>query len=196
MNISELLGEAYKEGMTVEEINAALADKNFVDPATQPESVPKTMFDAKTAELSKLKKDLSALKNQSLTDEQKLQEALKKAKNAELNFNKKSVRLDVEKTFVSAGLEQKDYEGFIDGIVTEDKGTSITLANSLIAMVTKQKAAAENKVRKEFRGKLPDLPSGGDGSVTKEDFNKMSLTEKMRYKSENPEQYNQFFGGN
>lgn len=196
MNISELLGEAYKEGMTVEEINAALADRNFIDPATQPESVPKTMFDAKTAELSKLKKELSALKNQSLTDEQKLKEALKEAEKAELNFRKQSVRLAVEKTFVSAGLEQKDYEGFIDGIVTEDEDTSLALSKSLIEMVTKQKKAAENEVRKEFRKKLPDLPGGGDGSVTKEDFNKMSLTEKMRYKSENPEQYNQFFGGN
>lgn len=196
MDLKSLLGDAYKEGMTIDEIEAAIADKTFVDPSSLPPSVAKSQFDSKVSELAATKKELENLKNQNLTDEQKVQQALADAKQAESDFKKKSVRLDVEKIFVSAGLEQKDYDSFIDGIVSEDSSASTELAQKLVTMLDSQKKATESAVRKELRGKLPDPPSGGDGSVTKEAFDKMSVTEKMKLKAEHPEIYKELNGGN
>ena len=61
MDIKTLLGDTYKEGMTIDEINAALADKNFVDPTTLPKSVTKDVFDKTASELAKVKKELKDL---------------------------------------------------------------------------------------------------------------------------------------
>ena len=196
MDLKSLLGDAYKEGMTIDEIKAAIADKTFVDQSSLPPSVAKSQFDSKVSELATIKKELESLKNQNLTDEQKVQQALADAKQAESDFKKKSVRLDVEKIFVSAGLEQKDYDSFIDGIVSEDSSASTELAQKLVTMLDSQKKATESAVRKELRGKLPDPPGGGDGSVTKEKFAKMSVTDKMKLKAEHPELFKELNGGN
>lgn len=120
MDIKELLGDAYKEGMTIEEINTALADKNFVDPSTLPKSVSKELYDKTSSELAKYKKENEDLKSASLTDNEKLQKALGDAETARLDFVKKSVRLDVEKVFVDGGLTEDEYKDIIDGIVTAD----------------------------------------------------------------------------
>ena len=53
-DIQSLLGEDYREGMTVEEINAVLANRQFVDPTTLPKSVEKTIFDKTASELAKV----------------------------------------------------------------------------------------------------------------------------------------------
>lgn len=46
--------------------------------------------------------------------------------------------------------------------------------------------------------KTTPTPPAGDGSkgVTKEDFQKLSLEEKVKFRSENPERYKEFYGGN
>ena len=56
-DLKTLLGDQFKEGMTIEEITAALADKTFVDPSTLPKSVTKDIFDKTASELAKAKKD-------------------------------------------------------------------------------------------------------------------------------------------
>ena len=108
MDIKGLLGDAYREGMTIEEINAALADKEFVDPTTLPKSVSKELFDKKVSELAKFKKDYEDLKNTTLTDEEQRQKVLEDAENARKDYLRKSARLDVEKVFVEGGLTHDD----------------------------------------------------------------------------------------
>ena len=55
-SLKELLGDAYKEGMTIEEIEAALVDKDLVDRSTLGEVVSKKTFDKTAFELAWLKK--------------------------------------------------------------------------------------------------------------------------------------------
>lgn len=196
MNIQELLGEAYKEGMTVEEINAAIADKTFIDPSTLPPSVPKSTFDKTASELAKANKTIGELRSASLTDEEKLNQALADAQKAQDEFTRKSIRLDVEKVLVQSGLEEKDYQNIIDGLVTSDKDASISLANSLVTMLASQKQAAAEAVKTELQKSLNPPPKGNENEVTKETFDKMTVSEKMKFKSENPDTYKELFGGN
>lgn len=71
MDIKTLLGDAYKDGMTLDEINAALADKNFVDPTTLPKSVEKTVFDKTASELAKANKRVKELEEANMTADEK-----------------------------------------------------------------------------------------------------------------------------
>lgn len=196
MKIQELLGEAFKEGMSIEEINTVLADKNLVDPSTLPPSVSKEVFDKTASELATAKKTIGELKSASLTDEEKLQAALDAAQAKEDEFNRKSIRLDVEKVLVQGGLSESDYKDVIDGFVTTDKDASLRFANSLVDMVASQKQNAAEAVKAELQGLLTPPPKGSESEVTKETFDKMSVSEKMKFKVENPDAYKEIYGGN
>ena len=188
MDIKTLLGEAYTEGMSIDDINAALADKTFVDPATLPKSVSKELFDKKVSELSKKTKELDDLKKSNMSDEQKMQALIDL---------KKSARLDVEQVLIRGGLEAKDYENIIDTLVSEDAEESKNRASALVDLISAQKQQIEENFKKNLRDNLPKPPRGKEGDeVQKEDFDKMTLTEKMKFKEEYPEEYKQFSGGN
>lgn len=195
MNIKELLGDAYKDDMSIEEINTALEGKNLVDASELPPTISKSTYDKTASELAKAKSRISELENANLSDNEKLKKALEDAKKVKDEYNRKSIRLDVENVFVSGGLKEEDYKGVIDSIVTDNAETSVETAKNLISLITNQKKAAEQAVKKEFQDALKKPPAGGDGALIKEDFDKMNLTEKAKFKAENPEQYNLLFGG-
>lgn len=173
MDIKGLLGDAYREGMTIEEINAALADKEFVDPTTLPKSVSKELFDKKVSELAKFKKDYEDLKNTTLTDEQQRQKVLDDAENARKDYLKKSARLDVEKVFVEGGLTHDDYKDIIEDIVSEDAEKSVTLAKTLMSVISNQKTATEKAVKSELLKGSPKPPAGGGKPMSKDDIMKI-----------------------
>lgn len=196
MNIQELLGEEYKEGMTIDDINKILASKNFVDPTTLPPSVPKATFDKTASELATAKKKIGELESANLSDEEKIKKALEDAQVVKDEYNRKSVRLDVEKILVQGGLSEEDYKGVIDGLVSTDRDASVALANNLVVLLTGQKNAAADAVKAALKKQLTPPPKGSETEVTKETFDKMSVSEKMKFKSENPETYKELFGGN
>jgi len=124
MDLKTLLGDAYKEGMTIDEINAALADKNFVDPATLPKSVAKDVFDKTASELAKVKKELKDLQESTMTADEKLKAELEKATTAQLTYKKELSKLRAKEIFVSAGLTEADYSSILDAVVSEDEETT------------------------------------------------------------------------
>lgn len=171
MNLKELLGDAYKEGMSFEEIEAALADKELVDPSTLPKSVSKEVFDKTASELSKVKKELKALKEASMTDVEKLQAELDKAKEAQALYNKELSKLRAKEIFVTAGLTETDYASILDIVVSEDEETTKTRAKSMVDLITAQKAAAEKAIKAELLKGTPK-PKPGEGGSSDEDFDK------------------------
>ncbi len=171
MDIKTLLGEAYKDGMTIEEINAALADKEFVDPATLPKSVSKEVFDKTASELAKVKKELKALQESSMTDAEKLQAELDKAKETQANYNKELSKLRAKEIFVTAGLTEKDYASILDVVVSEDEETTRTRAKSMVDLIAAQKAATEKAIKAELLKGTPK-PKPGEGGSSDGDFDK------------------------
>lgn len=103
------------------------------------------------------------LEEADLTDAEKVAKTLKEAENAKLEFTKKSNKLEVEKILVTAGLQEEDYKGFIDGIVSDNAETSILLANNLVSMLKKQQETIEQKTKENL---LDDTktPEGSNGS--------------------------------
>ncbi len=197
-DIQTLLGEEYREGMTIEEINAVLANRQFVDPATLPKSVEKTVFDKTASELAKVKKELNDLKTTQMTDDEKVNAAIAKADSREKEFTAKLNRLDVEKLFVAEGLTEADYAELIDDIVSEDADKTMKLAKNVLAMVKSQKSAAEKALKAELLKKTPKPPAGegDDKPMTLADFRKLSPQERYDFSVKNPEEYKKLYGGN
>lgn len=165
MDIKTLLGDAYKEGMTLDEINAALADKNFVDPTTLPKSVTKDVFDKTASELAKVKKELKDLQETSMTADEKLQAEMDKATNAQLTYAKELSKLRAKEIFVSAGLTEADYGSILDVVVSEDEETTKTRAKSMVDLISAQKAVVEKTVKAELLKSTPKPPAGGGGNT-------------------------------
>ena len=196
MDIKTLLGDAYREGMTIDEINAALADKNFVDPATLPKSVPKDVFDKTASELAKVKKELKELQESTMSADEKLKAELEKAAAAQLTYAKELSKLRAKEIFVSAGLTEADYSPILDAVVSEDEEATKARAKSVVDLIAAQKAAAEKALKAELLKSAPKPPAGKNGEMNKEDFDKLTLTEKAKLKLENPELYKRLIGGN
>ena len=196
-DIQTLLGEEYREGMTVEEINAALANRQFVDPTTLPKSVEKHIFDKTASELAKVKRELGELKNNSLSDEEKVNAAIAAADARANEYSAKLNRLEVEKLFMTDGLAEADYADLIEDIVSEDAEKTMKLAKSLLSVVKKQKSAAEKAIRAELLKNTPKPPPGEPGgeTMTIEKFRKLSPKERYDFSVSNPEEYKKLYGG-
>lgn len=190
MNIKELLGDAYKEGMTIDEINTALADKDLIDKSTLSPSVPKSTFDKTASDLAAAKNKIAELENANLSTDEKLQKALEEAQKTKDEYTAKSVRLDVEKVLVGGGLTEEDYKEVIEGIVSTNREKSVAMANNLVSLINSQKKAAKTAVTKELQSNLNPPPKGGenlDGEVSQDEFDKMSYSEQVAYISTHPD---------
>ena len=196
-DIQSLLGEEYREGMTVEEINAVLANRQFVDPTTLPKSVEKHIFDKTASELAKVKKELGELKNNSLSDEEKVNAAIAAADARANEYSAKLNRLEVEKLFMTDGLAEADYADLIEDIVSEDSEKTMKLAKSLLTVVKNQRSAAEKAIRAELLKKTPKPPAGepGGDEMTLDKFRKLSPKERYDFSVNNPEEYKKLYGG-
>jgi len=171
-SLKELLGDAYKEGMTLEEVEAALADKNLVDPSTLPKSVSKELFDKTASELAKVKGELKKLKESSMTAEEKVQEELNKAQELQKTYAKELAKLKAKEIFVEAGLIEKDYASLLDAVVSEDEEVTTTRAKAMVDVINAQKQAVEQAVKAELLKGTPKPPAGGGGSIGKVDYEK------------------------
>jgi len=171
MDLKTLLGDAYKENMTLDEINEALKGVNLVDPSTLPKSVSKEVFDKTASELAKVKKQLKELQEKSMTDEEKLQAELEKAIESQQRYAKELAKLRAKEIFVSAGLTEADYSSILDVVVSEDEETTKTRAKSMVDLISAQKAAVEKAVKAELLRGTPKPPAG-EGSNTGGAFEK------------------------
>jgi hypothetical protein len=183
MDLKELLGDKYKDGMTVEEIQAALADLNLVDPATLPKSVDKTTFDKTASELAQTKRDLAA----KMTEEEAnaaAAEAAQAAMKAELEgLRREKTISEYTAEYLALGYEQslaaETATAFADG----DMKTFFTnqrKANEFAAAALKKEALQNTQAP----------PAGEKGRTDKEKFSKMTLSEKMALKVDDPDTFN------
>lgn len=194
MNLKELLGDAYREDMTIEEVGQALKDLNLVDPSTLPKSVSKEVFDKTASELARYKRELKELQEESMTAEEKLKLELEKATEAQAKYAKELSKLRATEIFVTAGLSEEDYTPLIDIVVSEDEEVTKVRAKSMVDVIASQRKAVEKTVKAELLKDTPK-PEPGDPSkgVTLDSFRKMSLMDKQKFAMENPELYQSIY---
>ena len=178
------------ESMTAEEKVAALE-------AYEPDMsgfVSKAAFDKTSSELAATKKQLK----ERMTDDE-----AKAAKEAEERAAK-----DAKLQEMAERLEELETERAVNSYVTSylamgydeklAKSSASALAKGDMETVFKnQKIHAENS-EKALKAELlkhtpPPAAGGAEGAMKKEDFSKLSLAEKQKFATENPEEYASFY---
>lgn len=103
MELKDLVGESYKEGMTIEEVAAAIKNKSFVDPSTLPPSVSKDTFEKTASKLAELEKEKKSRMTEDEAAQAKQQELLDRMAALE----RENVRMKQEKSFLAAGYPEE-----------------------------------------------------------------------------------------
>lgn len=187
MKLEEMLGEAYHEGMSIEEINTALSDKKFADLSTG-NYVDVNKYNREIQELqSKLQTKESEIQkvNTSATNEStenqalinQLQEQLK-ALEKENNKSNAMASMSEAKSLLEIKDTDNEYTSFLDNISNLQKDT----ANVISGYFSKQiKNAYEKGKQDGIKNGLGDMGkqkgSSTNGGKT-ENFGK-ELAQKM-----------------
>ena len=190
MNIKDLLKDAYREGMTVEEINTALADIEMPTDHSVEIDRLKTALSKSNSEAADYKKQLR---------EKMSAEELKAKEDAE-RFEELQSKYDalVRKDSISQNKVKLLALGY-DEALAHDTAEAM-VAGELDKVFANQKKhldAMEKKIRADVLKDTPK-PEGGKGSetITKEMFSKMSIAEQFKFSTEHPEEYKKLYGGN
>ena len=190
MNIKDLLKDAYKEGMTIEEINAALKDIDLPTDSSAEIDRLKAALSKSNSEAADYKKQLrekmSAEELKAKEDAEKWDELIKER---DALLREKTVA-GHKANYLALGYDEK--------LAIE---TAEAMANGEIEKVfanqKKHLEAVEKKIRADVLKDTPK-PEGGKGSeaLTKEQFSKMSIAEQFKFSTEHPEEYKKLYGGN
>lgn len=186
--LQQLLGDLYREDMTLEQIEDALAKKKLIDKAD---------FDKKASELAEANRQIKELKetnqeleNSNLTDQQRLENE-RLAREQELATLKVELaRTSARGVLLEAGLSEAEAEPFLSLINTQDKEEAINVAKGLTGVLKSKQTALEKDIEARL---LKDTPkpneTGGQGDpvMTKDEFSKLSFTEQVEFKQQNPQ---------
>lgn len=189
MNIKDLLKDAYKEGMTLEEIESALESIEMpTDSSVELEKL-KTALSKSNSEAADYKRQL---KEKMSADEIKAKEDAERQEKLQKDYDEL-----VKKVAISENKAKLLSLGYDDALATE---TAEAMANGeldkVFANQKKHLDAVEKKIRSDILKDTPK-PNGGNGNktITKEDFDKMTYSERVKVYEENPEIYNDLTNG-
>lgn len=190
MTLKDLLSEAYSEGMTVEDIEKALAEIELpADMSSEVERL-KNALSKSNSEAADYKRQL---KDKMSAEELKAKEDADKWSEMEEKYNAL-----VKKDAISTNKARLLALGYDETLATEtaeamfDGNMDIVFANQ-----KKHIEAVEKKARSEKMKDTPK-PEGGNSSntMTKEKLRGMTAQERYTFSVEHPEEYKQIYGGN
>ena len=190
MKIEDLLKDAYKEGMTIDEINDALASIELPTDNSAELDKLKTALSKSNSEAAEYKRQL---KEKMSADELKAKEDAEAREKLQKDYDEL-----LKKVTVSDNKAKLLALGYEDALATE---TAEAMANGeldkVFANQKKHLDSVEKKVRSELTKNTPK-PDGGnsDVGITKEALLKMSSGERLKFSQEHPEEYRQLYGGN
>lgn len=166
MDLKEVLGDAYKDGMTFDEINSFFVDKKFADLSTgnyvdknKYENEVKTLQDQLTAKDTELKNRLSEDERASLAQQEKDKEIEKlkqMLKDNTINGNKSTVNGITHSVRDMLGLDvnDKEFTAFVDNITSEDSSKSTSVATYVSKLVKDAYEKGKKDANKDNMGQL------------------------------------------
>ena len=190
MNIKDLIGDAYKEGMTIDEINTALEG---IEMPTD-----------NSAEIDRLKNALSKSNSEAADYKKKWKEKtsaeeIKAKEDAELIEELKKERDALLREKTVAGHKANLLGLGYDETLANETAEALTSGeiNKVFANMKKHIVSVEKRIREDVLKDTPK-PEGGNGSetMTKEKFSKMGIAEQYKYSIDHPEEYKKLYGGN
>lgn len=191
MDLKKYLGKKYKEGMTFEEIQQALADLPEPDSVVDKEEYDKMkkLKDEASKEASSWKKKY----NSTLSEKEQLEIAQNEA-NEELQNNYDAL---LRKTTIAERKAELVELGYDAKLAQE---TAEAMADGDFSKVIANQSKFAESVKKNTTDELlknTKTPEGGNGTegMTKEQFNKLSIQEKQNLLDTDPTTFKQFANG-
>ena len=190
MKLKDLLKDAYKEGITVEEIEAALADVEV--PADQ------------SAELERLKNTNTKLSSENAEWKRKHREALSEEERKAQETADRMKQLEEQNAALlrESGVAKHKAKflgmGYEEALASE---AAVAMVDGdmekLFTYQQKHQDALEKKIRADvLKGTPKPVPDKGEGVMTLEKLRKMSPAERYEFSQKNPDEYNTLYGGN
>lgn len=188
MNIKDLLGDAYKEGMTVEEITAALEKVSLPDDSSAEMEKLKSALSKSNSEAADYKKQLRAKQTEDEAAKQKEQEERERLQSDYEKLLRKTTVSDNKAKLLGLGYDEKLADETAEAMADGD-------SEKVFVNQKKHLDSVEKKVRAEALKDTPP-PVGGEGSktMTLEKFRKMSSQERLDFSEKNPEEYKTLYG--
>lgn len=157
-DLQTLLGDSYKEGMTLDEINTALADRDLIDKSEMDGYVPKSLLDKANTEAADYKKKWRGALSEA---EQKAQDEKDKqaAMETELNQLRKESKIAAyEKSYLGLGYDEKSAKEVAEAMFEGDMDT--------VFMIQKKfQETKERAIKADIMKNMPTPPSGNQGAV-------------------------------
>ena len=190
MKLKDLLKDAYKDGITVEEIESALADVE----------IPADL----SAELERLKNANSKLSSENAEWKRKHREALSEEERKAQETADRMKQLEEQNAallresgvakhkakFLGMGYEEALANDAATAMVDGDM-------DKLFTYQQKHQEALEKKIRADaLKGTPKPVPDKDTGAMTLEKFKKLSPTERHEFSVKNPDEYKTLYGGN
>ena len=190
MKIKDLLKDAYKEGMSLEEIEAALADIEI--PADQ------------SGEIERLKSALSKSNSENAEWKKKHREALSEEERKAQEMADRMKQLEEQNAALLRESSVSKHKARFLGMGYEEalaNDAAVAMADGdmekLFSYQLKHQEALEKKIRADaLKGTPKPVPDKRDGAVTLEDLRKMSTQERLEFAQKNPDEYKSLYGGN
>lgn len=166
MDLKEMLGDAYKDGMTFDEINNFFADKKFADLSTgnyvdknKYENEVKTLQEQLSAKDTELKNRLSDDEKASLAQKEKdneIERLKQMLKDNTINGNKSTVNGITHSVRDMLGLDvnDKEFTAFVDNITSEDSSKSTSVATYVSKLVKDAYEKGKKDANKDNMGQL------------------------------------------
>lgn len=177
--LKEMLGDSYKEGMTLDEVSTFFEGKNFADLSTGA-YVDKNKFDNQVNTLTNQLKEAQNQLNAKLTDEEKNAQAsqqqadrIKELENLlkenTVASNKTLVNNTLTNTRDTLGLDanDKEYISFVDNITGEDANKTTSIANYISKLVKDSYDKGKQDALKDEMGNFGKNKGQGSNSAEK-----------------------------
>ena len=190
MKFKDLLKDAYKDGMTVEEIEEALASVEF--PADQSAEIErlKTALSKSNSENAEWKKKHREVLSEEERKAQEMADRLKQLEEQNATLLRESNVSKHKAKFLGMGYEEALAS---DAAVAMADGDM----EKLFSYQQKHQEALEKKIRADALKSTPKpVPDKADGAMTLENLRKMSAQERLEFSQKNPEEYKTLYGGN
>ena len=186
-NLKTLLGDKYKEGMTIDELMALDVEEPKVDMS---KFVSKETFDKAASEAANYKKQaratMSEAEQKAAADAEKLAEII--AERDQLKQEK--MIAENAKGLVAIGYD----ETLANEVATAlFNGDAATVIKAQAKFVDAQKKSVLAEAVKQTP--TPPADNGGGTVMTKENLRKMSPADRFEFSQKNPEEYKKLYGG-
>lgn len=162
--LQNLMGDAYKEGMSIDDIGKFFENKKFVDLSTG-NYVDKAKFDKQVNSLSDQLKEKENELNAKLTDEEKnaktsieqqkrIEELEQKLKENTISGNKNVVNSVLQGSRDILGIQStdNDFVSFVDNITTEDADKTNKIANYVSKLINDSYEKGKQDATKDAMG--------------------------------------------